>query len=234
MSDKNNANAISKPGNPTNTYQYIFKVILIGNAGTGKTSLIHRFVNKVFADKYICTIGVDFFMKTFEIDKTIIKLQIWDTAGMEKYKTIAASYFRGSHAAFVVFDLTDRSSFDGVQKWLDEYNKQNNPIFKRMVVLIGNKNDLVDNRAVSKEEIEIFSKNNDMFYWETSAKDGKGVEEAFLFVGQKLFEFYRTSINDQVKDSIVITKTNNTLRNYTSVLDNGVAGTRPKEKKCCF
>lgn len=225
MSDK--STNLSKQGTPTNSYQYIFKVILIGNAGTGKTSLIHRFVNKVYVEKYICTIGVDFFMKTFEIDKTIIKLQIWDTAGTEKYKTIAASYFRGSHAAFIVFDLTERSSFEGVQKWLDEYNKQHNPIFKRMIVLIGNKNDLIDHRAISKEEVELYAKNNDMFYWETSAKEGKGVEESFMFVGQKLFEFYRTTINDQAKDSIVITKTHS-QHNYTSVLDNGV-----KEKKCC-
>ena len=150
----------NQTNNASPNYQYIFKVILIGDSNTGKTSLINRFVNKTFDEKYLCTIGVDFFMKTIEVDEQTIKLQIWDTAGMEKYKSISSSYYRGSHAAFVIFDLTNKNTFDSITKWIEAYHKSNNPQFQKNVILIGNKSDLVDSREITRAEAENFEKMN--------------------------------------------------------------------------
>lgn len=186
-------------------YQYIFKLIMIGNPNSGKTSLINRYVNKKFVDSYICTLGVDFFMKSIQIDNTVIKFQIWDTAGMEKYRTIAASYFRGCHAAFVVFDLTSRASFEGVQKWIESYNDQASPMFKRVIILLGNKCDLVDQIVITSQELETFIKKNSVLYWPTSAKTGVGVEEAFNGVGKVLYDHYQNA-NEETKNSIMIKK----------------------------
>ena len=121
----------------SSSYQYLFKIILIGDSFTGKTSLINRYIHKSFADKYLCTIGVDFTMKAVELtDKTNIKLQIWDTAGMERYKQITTSYYRGAQACIIVFDLTNKYTFENLNKWVREYNKYHNPLFEKNIILV--------------------------------------------------------------------------------------------------
>lgn len=212
---------------PKTSYQYIFKLIMIGNPNSGKTSLINRYVNNKFIDSYICTLGVDFFMKSIQIENTVVKFQIWDTAGMEKYRTIAASYFRGCHAAFVVFDLTSRESFEGVQKWIEAYNEQVSPMFKRLVILLGNKCDLIPQREISDEELDIFIKNNSVLYWPTSAKTGVGVEEAFTAVGKVLFDYYKNS-SDETKSSIVIKKVHLEKKDFIGLQKN-----ESKRDMCC-
>lgn len=169
---------------------YIFKIILIGDSSTGKTSLIQRFVNKTFDDKYLNTIGVDFFMKTVSLNTHQIKLQIWDTAGTEKYRSISSSYYRGSHAAFIVFDVTNHQSFMNVQIWMESFSKSCNPEHKKNVFLIGNKTDLIEARVVKQDEAEEFAKSNNLAYWETSAKSGENVEEPFKYIAQYLFDNY--------------------------------------------
>ena len=137
------------------TFQFIFKLILIGNSGTGKTSIINRYINEKFEDSYKCTIGVDFILKKIKINNQNIKLQIWDTAGMEKYKQITTSYYRGSHGAIVVFDLTNKDSFNDVQKWVNDfYNITNQSSNMRSVVIVGNKSDLIEKREVNKDDID--------------------------------------------------------------------------------
>ena len=213
--------------NASPNYQYIFKVILIGDSNTGQTSLINRFVNKTFDEKYLCTIGVDFFMKTIEVDEQTIKLQIWDTAGMEKYKSISSSYYRGSHAAFVIFDLTNKNTFDSITKWIEAYHKSNNPQFQKNVVLIGNKSDLVDSREITRAEAENFAKMNKMVYWETSAKEGNNVEEVFTYIGQLLFETYKDE-NALVGNSLFMNKDNTQSDSkFTNILH------ITDRKKCC-
>lgn len=167
---------------------YLFKIILIGDSSTGKTSLIQRFVNNTFEEKHLNTIGVDFFMKTCNIENYQIKLQIWDTAGTEKYKSISSSYYRGSHAAFILFDLTSRQTFDDVNKWLEAFRKTCNPQNKNNVILIGNKNDLKEQRQIEQDDAEAYARANDMIYWETSAKSGENVEDVFGFVTKLLFD----------------------------------------------
>ncbi len=217
----------NQTNNASPNYQYIFKVILIGDSNTGKTSLINRFVNKTFDEKYLCTIGVDFFMKTIEVDEQTIKLQIWDTAGMEKYKSISSSYYRGSHAAFVIFDLTNKNTFDSITKWIEAYHKSNNPQFQKNVILIGNKSDLVDSREITRAEAENFAKMNKMMYWETSAKEGNNVEEVFTYIGQLLFETYKDE-NALVGNSLFMNKDNTQSDSkFTNILH------ITDRKKCC-
>ena len=140
MSNKN------KP--KSSEYQYIFKLILIGNSGVGKSSILQRYMKQTFEESYKCTIGVDFLMKSLEIKGKTVKLQLWDTAGQEKYKSMVASYYRGANVALVVFDITNHSSFDSLPVWIENYYK-NGPEQKN-IILIGNKKDMVENRQVKQ------------------------------------------------------------------------------------
>ncbi len=170
------------------SYQYIFKLVLIGPSSVGKSSLLQRFVNGDYSDSYQCTVGVDFYMRTLTIDKKAIKLQIWDTAGMEKYRALTSSYFRGSHAAFIVFDITNRHSFDEVPKWLEMYSKNSNSDSRRNIILIGNKKDLENYRKVSADMAINFATRMNLTYMETSAKVGDNVEEVFRCIAKQLME----------------------------------------------
>jgi len=169
-------------------YDYIFKLILIGSSGVGKTSILQRYIQKIFNDDYTCTIGVDFFMKSMKIDDKLIKLQLWDTAGTEKFKSITTGYYRGANAAFIVFDLTSRKSFESVSEWIENYYKFSNPDYERHVILIGNKSDLKNERIITEDEIDDFVKLNKIKYFETSAKNGENIDECFLFIAEKLMK----------------------------------------------
>ena len=217
------SNASETPIGNSSSYQYIFKIILTGNSGSGKTSIIRRFIDRTFDDNYTCTIGVDFFMKTLNLQNKIVKLQVWDTAGMEKYRSISASYYRGSHAAFIVFDLTSRASFDAVPKWIEAYYRTNNENEKN-VVLIGNKSDLEELREVSTEEAQSYAEINNMAYFETSAKLSVNVEEVFHFIADKLLLIYKD------KDNAILKKDVNRLnKNFTEI----IAETENEKNKCC-
>jgi len=180
--------------NKSSDYQYIFKLILIGNSGVGKSSILQRYMNKTFEESYKCTIGVDFLMKSVEVKGKTVKLQLWDTAGQEKYKSMVASYYRGANVALVVFDITSHSSFESLPLWIENYYK-NGPEQKN-IILIGNKKDMVDQRQVTQEEAEEFSETNNMIYFETSAKEGDNVDYVFNFAAEKLLEFYGSQNNE--------------------------------------
>lgn len=178
-------------------YKYIFKIILIGDSNTGKTSLINRFIYNTFDLNYMCTIGVDFMMKKVELDEsTVVKLQLWDTAGMEKYRQITSNYFRGAQGAIVVFDLTNRESFTMIQKWIDFFYQTANPQFHQTIIIVGNKSDLIDQRKVSPEEINKYISMNKFQYYETSAKSGNNVDNLFIdFTKQLVSNIKTTGLN---------------------------------------
>jgi len=180
--------------NKSSDYQYIFKLILIGNSGVGKSSILQRYMNKTFEESYKCTIGVDFLMKSIEVKGKTVKLQLWDTAGQEKYKSMVSSYYRGANVALVVFDITSRSSFESLPLWIENYYK-NGPEQKN-IILIGNKKDMADQRQVTQEEAEEFSETNNMIYFETSAKEGDNIDYVFNFAAEKLLEFYGSQNNE--------------------------------------
>ena len=184
-------------------YDYLFKLLLIGNSSVGKSSLLFRFVENVWDDNFVPTIGVDFVsyiynngsinlqkLKTLEVNGKKVKLQIWDTAGQERFKNITASYYRGGNGVLVVYDITDRESFDNLNSWLIEIEKNaNKNVYK---LLIGNKSDLEDKRKVTYQEGKDFATSNGMQFMETSAKTASKVQEAFELLTQ---EIIKSSIN---------------------------------------
>ncbi|KMT01694.1 hypothetical protein BVRB_9g211500 [Beta vulgaris subsp. vulgaris] len=159
-------------------YDYLFKLLLIGDSGVGKSCLLLRFADDSYLDSYISTIGVDFKIRTVDQDGKTIKLQIWDTAGQERFRTITSSYYRGAHGIIVVYDITDQESFNNVKQWLSEIDRYaSNNVNK---LLVGNKSDLTANRAVSYETAKAYADEIGIPFLETSAKDATNVEQAFL------------------------------------------------------
>jgi Ras-related protein Rab-1A len=161
-----------------NDYDFLFKILLIGDSGVGKSCLLLRFTDDSYTDSYISTIGVDFKIRTHEIDGKKVKLQIWDTAGQERFRTITTSYYRGAHGIIVVYDITDRDSFDNIKEWLKEIEKYAHENVN--ILLVGNKVDKEIKRQVTIEEASELAAEYKLKYIETSAKTNINVEKAFL------------------------------------------------------
>ena len=165
----------------------LFKLILIGSSNVGKTSIIKQLTSHEFNDNFISTIGVHFYTKNLLIDDKKIQFLIWDTAGVEKFKSVTKNYYKTSNVCIIVFDVTDKQSFEDVFEWLNFYkencNENNNKIF-----LFGNKIDKNLERSVNAEDVDDFCKRNNLIYYETSAKDGKNINDVFKNVGMKLIE----------------------------------------------
>jgi small GTP-binding protein len=168
-------------------FDYLFKVVLVGDAEVGKTSLTTRFAYGTFTDGYISTLGVDFIVKSLPINNYIVKLQAWDTAGQERYAGVRPIYYRGAKGALLVFDITMRQSFVNVEKWLDQIRKFSGADVP--IILVGNKIDLVDSRVVTTDELQMFAAQKGMPFFETSAKTDYAVNDVF----QKLAELILTT-----------------------------------------
>jgi len=160
-------------------YEYIFKYIIIGDSSVGKTSLISSLMNGSFKKEYTTTIGVDFASKMLKLDDHIVKIQIWDTAGQEAFRSITKCYYRGAIGCIIVFDITSIKSFENVKSWLNDVNHSDRSD-KRQIMIVGNKKDLEKYRAVSKEEINhLISSLENVKYFETSAYDIQSVDKCF-------------------------------------------------------
>lgn len=165
-------------------YDHLFKLVLIGDSGAGKSCLLLRFADDAFTDSYITTIGVDFRFKTIPVEKKTIKLQIWDTAGQERFRTITSAYYRGADGIILVYDTCDRESFQHVDDWLNEVNRYVNE--STCKILVGNKSDLESERQVSTEEAQKKAEELGMAFIETSAKEATNVEQAFSMMSAEL------------------------------------------------
>lgn len=171
-------------------YKFLFKVVLIGNSGVGKTCLVRRFTQGVFPKGQGATIGVDFMIKTLEIENSAgqreaVKLQIWDTAGQERFRSITQSYYRSAHALILVYDISCQPTFDALGDWIREIQEYANP--KVLKILVGNKTDR-DDREIPVRVGEEFAKAHDMYFLETSSKQGENVEKLFYEIAAELIE----------------------------------------------
>lgn len=154
-----------------------FKFIVIGSSGVGKTAILRRLVDDVFVTDSQSTIGVEFLTTTLDVDGNQVKLQIWDTAGQERFRSIAKAYFRSAVGVILVFDLTERKTFEDLDRWLQDVHTLCDP--NAVVTLIGNKSDLTANRTITESEVESFAKLQQLTYLETSALGGTNIQEAF-------------------------------------------------------
>ncbi|VDN52274.1 unnamed protein product [Dracunculus medinensis] len=189
-------------------YKYLFKVVLVGNAGVGKTCIVRKFTQGIFPPGQSATIGVDFMIKTVKVHDDKIKLQIWDTAGQERFRSITQSYYRSAHAIVLVYDVACQPSFDCLPEWLSEIEQYANR--KVLKILVGNKVDKEDEREVPERVGRSFAEANIFDYFlETSALDATNVDTLFHEVATRLTcdmkkndERYPTNKNEKNSGSI--------------------------------
>ena len=178
-------------------YDFIFKLVLIGDTCVGKSCILVRFSDDIFDDNYVTTIGVDFRFKTMVIKNKVVKIQIWDTAGQERYRSITTAYYRGAAAIIICCDCTNEESFHNVKNWIEEIGKYTDKDTVDKIVLM-NKCDLVEEKCVKIDEIEKFEKENGIKILEVSAKTGEGIDKSFEYIIEKLIDKNNTKNENNV------------------------------------
>jgi Ras-related protein Rab-11A len=167
-------------------YDYLFKVVLIGDSGVGKSNLLSRFTRNEFCLESKSTIGVEFATRSIQVDGKTIKAQIWDTAGQERYRAITSAYYRGAVGALLVYDITKHVTYENVERWLKELRDHADSNI--VIMLVGNKSDLKHLRGVSTDDAQAFAEKEGLSFIETSALESTNVEKAFQRI---LTEIYR-------------------------------------------
>ncbi|KAK6914401.1 Small GTPase [Dillenia turbinata] len=165
--------------------EYLFKVVIIGDSAVGKSNLLSRYARNEFNPHSKATIGVEFQTQSMEIDGREVKAQIWDTAGQERFRAVTSAYYRGAVGALIVYDISRRTTFESVRRWLDELNTHSDTTVARM--LVGNKCDLENIRDVSIEEGKNLAEEEGLFFMETSALDSTNVKTAFEIVIKEIY-----------------------------------------------
>jgi len=168
----------------SNTYDYLIKLLLIGDSGVGKSCLLLRFADDTFTPSFISTIGIDFKIRTIELDGKRIKLQIWDTAGQERFRTITTAYYRGAMGILLVYDVTDDQSFSNIRNWVRSIEQHATDNVNK--ILIGNKSDLAEKRVVDTPKGQALADEYGIKFFETSAKSASNVEEAFYSIARDI------------------------------------------------
>ncbi|XP_011202441.1 PREDICTED: ras-related protein Rab-43 [Bactrocera latifrons] len=197
-------------------FDFLFKVVLIGDCGTGKTCIVERFKTGNFIERHGNTIGVDFSMKTVNIEGKQVKLQIWDTAGQERFRTITQSYYRSANGVIIVYDITKRSSFSNLQKWIEEVRRYT--ASNVLLILIGNKCDLDEEREVDFEEAKQMCQYipEILFVMETSAKQNTNVEDAFVCLATELKRRHDINTVEEDKEDAIRLGQSKPLNNCSS------------------
>ena len=175
-------------------YDYLFKLIIIGDSYVGKTNIMSQYIKKEFNENSKSTIGVEFGNKIIKIDDKIIKAQIWDTAGQERYKSITSAYYKGAKGAFIVYDITSKTTFNSVDKWIQDLNLYGDK--NLTLLLIGNKSDLEEKRQIKKEDGEEKAKSFGLGFIETSACTGENIDKAFDILLKEVCNKYHVEISN--------------------------------------
>ena len=218
-------------GNMVN-FDYLLKYIIIGDAAVGKSNLLLRYVHGQFKPEYQLTIGVEFGAKNIEIASKIFRIQIWDTAGQENFRSITRAYYKNSVCALVVYDISSRDSFNNVTSWIEDCKNQSpKTIF---MVLVGNKCDLEDKRQVSYEEGKELADKNELLFFESSAKDGINVEEIFVNSANEIAKKIEQGFYDLENDTCGIKKGINRSTNPQIQLGNAGQDNQNRGNGCCL
>ena len=217
-----------------NNYNYLFKYIIVGDSSVGKSNLLMKFAHNKFTEDYQATIGVEFGAKNIEIEQQIYRVQIWDTAGQENFRSITKAYYKNSVCAMVVYDITNDNSFKHVQNWIEDIRNQSSKTV--LIILVGNKIDLEDKRVISYDEGNEFAMKNGIIFGETSAKTGVGIEEIFYKSIKEIIKNMNENYYELSSETCGIKKGNikrNSSKNLKTGkidLNNNKIGER---KKCC-
>jgi small GTP-binding protein len=174
-----------------------FKIIMIGPANSGKTSIVRRYVDKKFNDDYKVTVGFDYMNKEITIGKKKVNIQLWDTAGTEMFQSLSSSYYRNSCGALVVFDVLDRKSFESLNTWINYYREHRDQKYEELIYLIGNKIDSKDRVISKKEAMDFMEENNLKEYYESSAKKGDNIDNIFNNIAKDLIKIYGNNNNNK-------------------------------------
>ncbi|CAD8109620.1 unnamed protein product [Paramecium primaurelia] len=210
--------------NSNSDYHFLFKVLLIGNSGVGKSCMLMRYSENQFTNNFYNTIGVDFKTKTITIGEHNVKLQIWDTAGQDRFRTITCSYYRGAQGIIIVYDITDRESFENVKTWIAEIDKYASESVNRM--LVGNKADITERRQVSYEEGLELSRQYQFPFYETSAKSSINIEAAFNHITKNI-------LNREIHNSKAVVKKTSNLRLQTRQQQQQQQQEKKKQEDLC-
>ena len=211
-------------------FDYLFKYIIIGDAAVGKSNLLLRYAHGQFKPEYQLTIGVEFGAKNVVIRNKTYRIQIWDTAGQENFRSITRAYYKNSVCALVVYDISSRDSFNNVSTWIEDC--RNNSSEKIFMVLIGNKSDLADKRQVSTEEGRELAEKYEMKFYETSAKTGENVNDIFNDSVDEIAKKMDQNYYDLENDTCGIKQGIN-RQNHNPVLNLGGGGRQKEDKGCC-
>ena len=210
-------------------FHYLLKYIIIGNSSVGKSNLLLKFAHNKFLDEYQATIGVEFGAKNVEIDNKIFRVQIWDTAGQENFRSITRAYYKNSVCALIVFDINNEDTFDSVQSWIQECKLQTPKTVT--MILVGNKCDL--ECKVDRNRAKEIAEENGMLYFETSAKTGKGVDELFKKSAAKIKDNIEKNYYDLTNESCGV-KIGNLLYDVHIKKNKKLQkGDVEKKKNCC-
>ena len=209
-------------------YDYLLKFIIIGDSAVGKSNILLRYTNDYFINEFQATIGVEFGLKNLTIEGKTYRVQIWDTAGQEQFRSITRAYYKNSVCACVVYDITNKTSFENIKSWIEDCKKKCPKTI--YLVLIGNKSDLEEEREVTYEEGSIFAQKNGMIFYETSAKTGKNINEVFINSTNEIAKNIERDFYDLESGNCGVKKGFGSKNIDLSSNNNA---NKKKKKKCC-
>ena len=206
------------------SYEQLYKIIIIGDSGVGKSNILGRYLNNEFKQETKSTVGVEFGSKKLKVSGINVKLQIWDTAGQERYRAITSAYYKGSKGCFIVYDITSTQSFDDVEKWYEEIIKITEKGIS--LILVGNKSDLESERKVTVEMGQNKAKNLNCPFFETSALNNTHIDTVFQTISEDIYNKSKNekSLDDDDDDYDIVPKEEKIISINTE---------KPKEKSCC-